>query len=117
MGFYSRGISIYRELLYPEKGRCTEKLRSSILPVMTHEERYDVEGKRVIEGPFPDEQEKPFDAKDLEPFGNEENAEVQYRTMKWWHCGMREFTSNCCGHQLYLKSIYTFPNQHSSHDC
>lgn len=23
-------------------------------------------------------------SKDLEPFGNEETAEVKYRTMKWW---------------------------------
>ncbi|KAJ5631381.1 uncharacterized protein N7484_011481 [Penicillium longicatenatum] len=61
---------------------------------MTHEERYDVEGKRVIEGPFPGDEEKPFDAKDLEPFGNEENAEVQYRTMKWWHCGMLMIAEN-----------------------
>ncbi|KAJ5329581.1 hypothetical protein N7452_009971 [Penicillium brevicompactum] len=25
---------------------------------------------------------------DNDPFGNEENKEVKYRTMKWWHCGM-----------------------------
>lgn len=28
--------------------------------------------------------EKDADRKYLEPFGNEEKAEVKYRTMKWW---------------------------------
>lgn len=27
-----------------------------------------------------------------DPFGNEEMAEVKFRTMKWWNCGMREFS-------------------------
>ncbi|KAJ5935333.1 hypothetical protein N7466_004880 [Penicillium verhagenii] len=61
---------------------------------MSDEENYDVEGKRVIGGPFPEDEDKPFDAKDLEPFGNEETAEVKYRTMKWWHCGMLMIAEN-----------------------
>ncbi|KAJ5819629.1 hypothetical protein N7474_005220 [Penicillium riverlandense] len=38
--------------------------------------------------------EKDVDRKDLEPFGNEETAEVKYRTMKWWHCGMLMIAEN-----------------------
>ncbi|KAJ5624748.1 hypothetical protein N7510_001057 [Penicillium lagena] len=34
------------------------------------------------------------DRKYLEPFGNEETAEVKYRTMKWWHCGMLMIAEN-----------------------
>ncbi|KAJ5769855.1 uncharacterized protein N7511_001906 [Penicillium nucicola] len=48
---------------------------------------------KVIDEPFQND-EKPFDAKDLEPFGNEETAEVKYRTMKWWHCGMLMIAEN-----------------------
>lgn len=54
---------------------------------MSDEERY-VAGKEAVGEPF--QADKPFEAADLEPFGNEETAEVKYRTMKWWHCGMRE---------------------------
>lgn len=28
--------------------------------------------------------EKAPSSRDLEPFGNEDTAEVKYRTMKWW---------------------------------
>ncbi|KAJ5138318.1 uncharacterized protein N7515_003166 [Penicillium bovifimosum] len=38
--------------------------------------------------------EKKFDPKQLEPFGNEETAEIKYRTMKWWHCGMLMIAEN-----------------------
>ncbi|KAK1148492.1 hypothetical protein N8T08_009497 [Aspergillus melleus] len=38
--------------------------------------------------------EKQLPAQDLEPFGNEETAEVKYRTMKWWHCGMLMIAEN-----------------------
>ncbi|KAJ6051414.1 uncharacterized protein N7446_006046 [Penicillium canescens] len=31
---------------------------------------------------------------DNDPFGNEEMAEVKYRTMKWWHCGMLMIAEN-----------------------
>jgi hypothetical protein len=48
------------------------------------DESYDVEGKEVLDGPFEKDMEKPLDVNKLEPFGNEETAEVKYRTMKWW---------------------------------
>jgi hypothetical protein len=50
---------------------------------MSDEESYAVDAKRSIDGP-PKDGDKPFAAKDLEPFGNEETAEVKYRTMRWW---------------------------------
>lgn len=50
---------------------------------MSDEESYAVDAKAPIDGPLKDG-EKPFAAKDLEPFGNEETAEIKYRTMKWW---------------------------------
>ncbi|KAJ5296078.1 hypothetical protein N7508_010899 [Penicillium antarcticum] len=59
---------------------------------MSDQESYAVQGK-VIDEPFQND-EKPFEAKDLEPFGNEETAEVKYRTMKWWHCGMLMIAEN-----------------------
>ncbi|CAL5866667.1 uncharacterized protein PFLUO_LOCUS877 [Penicillium psychrofluorescens] len=37
---------------------------------------------------------KDAERKYLEPFGNEETAEVKYRTMKWWHCGMLMIAEN-----------------------
>jgi hypothetical protein len=51
---------------------------------MRDEESYAVDGKEVIDGPYEKDLEKPLDANKLEPFGNEETAEVKYRTMKWW---------------------------------
>ncbi|KAJ6131375.1 hypothetical protein N7523_001835 [Penicillium sp. IBT 18751x] len=60
---------------------------------MSDEESYAVDAKKPIDGPLKDG-EKPFAAKDLEPFGNEETAEVKYRTMKWWHCGMLMIAEN-----------------------
>ncbi|EPS31480.1 hypothetical protein POX_h09764 [Penicillium oxalicum] len=38
--------------------------------------------------------EKAPSSRDLEPFGNEDTAEVKYRTMKWWHCGMLMIAEN-----------------------
>ncbi|PKY08609.1 putative amino acid transporter [Aspergillus campestris IBT 28561] len=57
------------------------------------------------EKPYPDEKavglaqrdqdgDDDFPAKALEPFGNEDSAEVKYRTMKWWHCGMLMIAEN-----------------------
>lgn len=37
-----------------------------------------------VDGPPENDLEKKLDAKQLEPFGNEETAEIKYRTMKWW---------------------------------
>lgn len=55
------------------------------LPIMSSdEESYAVGGKGAIEEPFKKDTDKPLSDKDLEPFGNEECAEVKYRTMKWW---------------------------------
>ncbi|KAJ6095038.1 hypothetical protein N7467_002551 [Penicillium canescens] len=59
---------------------------------MSDQDSYAVQGKAIDE-PFQND-EKPFEAKDLEPFGNEETAEVKYRTMKWWHCGMLMIAEN-----------------------
>jgi hypothetical protein len=46
------------------------------------DEKYAVDGK--VDGPLEKDLEKKLDAKQLEPFGNEETAEIKYRTMKWW---------------------------------
>jgi hypothetical protein len=54
------------------------------LPIMSDEESYVADGKGVIDEPLKKNGEKALSAKDLEPFGNEETAEVKYRTMKWW---------------------------------
>lgn len=48
------------------------------------EEAYAVDKKPVIDAPSLEDGEKPPAKKDLEPFGNEETADVKYRTMKWW---------------------------------
>ncbi|KAJ5579830.1 uncharacterized protein N7459_005815 [Penicillium hispanicum] len=59
---------------------------------MRDEESYVVDGKGIINAPFQNGNDKPFAAKDLEPFGNEETAEVKYRTMKWCSCAPYEFS-------------------------
>lgn len=51
---------------------------------MSDEESYVADGKGMIDEPLKKDGEKALSAKDLEPFGNEETAEVKYRTMKWW---------------------------------
>lgn len=51
---------------------------------MGDEEAYPVDEKAVMGASFQNDGDKEFAAKDLEPFGNEETAEVKYRTMKWW---------------------------------
>ena len=51
---------------------------------MSDEESSYVNGKAVIDESLQKDADKPILAKDLEPFGNEETAEVKYRTMKWW---------------------------------
>ncbi|KAJ5732782.1 hypothetical protein N7493_004263 [Penicillium malachiteum] len=58
------------------------------------EESYAVEGKGMMNEPMQNDAEKPYAPADLEPFGNEETAEVKYRTMKWWHCGMLMIAEN-----------------------
>lgn len=69
-------------LLFPHILREKRRAGQS-LPAMSDQESYAVQGKAIDE-PFQND-EKPFEAKDLEPFGNEETAEVKYRTMKWWY--------------------------------
>lgn len=54
------------------------------LPTMSDEESYGTDAKGMFDEPLKKNDEKPLSAKDLEPFGNEETAEVKYRTMKWW---------------------------------
>jgi hypothetical protein len=52
---------------------------------MSDEESYVTDGKGEFDEPLKKNGEKkPLSAQDLEPFGNEETAEVKYRTMKWW---------------------------------
>lgn len=52
---------------------------------MSDEESYGTDGKEMFDETLKKNGEKkPLSAKDLEPFGNEETAEVKYRTMKWW---------------------------------
>jgi hypothetical protein len=51
------------------------------------DEKHAADGK--VDGPLEKDLEKKLDAKQLdakqlEPFGNEETAEIKYRTMKWW---------------------------------
>ena len=50
-------------------------------PTMS-DEKYAADSK--IERPLEKDVEKKLDATQLEPFGNEDTAEVKYRTMKWW---------------------------------
>ena len=54
---------------------CSRAVIEHTLPTMSDVESYAGDRKDA---------EKPIPAKDLEPFGNEETAEVKYRTMKWW---------------------------------
>ncbi|KAI2730188.1 hypothetical protein CBS147332_2040 [Penicillium roqueforti] len=56
------------------------------------DEKYVADSK--IERPLEKDVEKKLDATQLEPFGNEDTAEVKYRTMKWWHCGMLMIAEN-----------------------
>ncbi|OQE43631.1 hypothetical protein PENCOP_c003G08510 [Penicillium coprophilum] len=56
------------------------------------DEKHAADGK--VDGPLEKDLEKKLDAKQLEPFGNEETAEIKYRTMKWWHCGMLMIAEN-----------------------
>ncbi|ODM21996.1 hypothetical protein SI65_02840 [Aspergillus cristatus] len=58
------------------------------------EEAYTVDKKPVVDMPSLEDGEKLPLEKDLGPFGNEETAEVKYRTMKWWHCGMLMISEN-----------------------
>lgn len=51
---------------------------------MSDEESYVGDRKGMMDEPLKKNGEKDLSAKDLEPFGNEETAEVKYRTMKWW---------------------------------
>lgn len=51
---------------------------------MVDEESYAEGPKSGLDEPLQLDADKPMAAKDLEPFGNEETAEVKYRTMKWW---------------------------------
>lgn len=51
------------------------------------DEKHAADGQ--VDGPLEKDLEKKLDAKQLdakqlEPFGNEETAEIKYRTMKWW---------------------------------
>ncbi|KAJ5823637.1 hypothetical protein N7447_005977 [Penicillium robsamsonii] len=56
------------------------------------DEKHAVDGK--VDGSLEKDLEEKLDAKQLEPFGNEETAEIKYRTMKWWHCGMLMIAEN-----------------------
>lgn len=51
---------------------------------MSDEESHATDRKGMFDKPLKKKGEKALFAKDLEPFGNEETAEVKYRTMKWW---------------------------------
>ncbi|KAJ5884681.1 hypothetical protein N7495_009191 [Penicillium taxi] len=60
---------------------------------MSDEESY-IDDKEVIERSQQGDKAYNLVAKNLEPFGNEDKAEVKYRTMKWWHCGMLMIAEN-----------------------
>lgn len=52
--------------------------------MMSDEESRTADRNEAIDE-FPDDDlKKPEPQKSLEPFGDEETAEVKYRTMKWW---------------------------------
>lgn len=52
---------------------------------MADEESYAVQAKSAGDASSLEKDvDQPFTAGDLEPFGNEDKAEVKYRTMKWW---------------------------------
>ena len=58
--------------------------RTKILEPLTMDgEAYVVDTKTAVEAPSLEDGEKPL-KKELEPFGDEETADVKYRTMKWW---------------------------------
>lgn len=49
------------------------------------ESRYDTEVHSAVDdAPEKKDVGEPLSALDVEVFGNEETAEVKYRTMKWW---------------------------------
>jgi hypothetical protein len=50
---------------------------------MFDKKTYAVDGE-AVDGFLEKDMENKLDAKQLEPFGNEETAEIKYRTMKWW---------------------------------
>ncbi|KAJ5544544.1 hypothetical protein N7535_007058 [Penicillium sp. DV-2018c] len=60
---------------------------------MFDKKTYAVDGE-TADGSLEKDMEKKLDANQLEPFGNEESAEIKYRTMKWWHCGMLMIAEN-----------------------
>ena len=47
-------------------------------------EAYVVDAKAVVDAQSLEDGEKLPLKKELEPFGNEETADIRYRTMKWW---------------------------------
>lgn len=47
-------------------------------------EEYIADKKAAVDAPSLEDGEKPSPRKELEPFGDEETADVKYRTMKWW---------------------------------
>lgn len=51
---------------------------------MADEESYAVEAKSVGDASLKKDVDQPLSADELEPFGNEDKAEVKYRTMQWW---------------------------------
>lgn len=65
---------------------------------MRDEESVPVDSKDVTGGSYEKDTEKPLDANTLEPFGNEENAEVKYRTMQWWYVLSSSFILNMANH-------------------
>ncbi|KAJ5247526.1 hypothetical protein N7468_002509 [Penicillium chermesinum] len=61
---------------------------------MSDEESYAVQAKSAGDESLKKDADQPLSAGELEPFGNEDQAEVKYRTMKWWHCGMLMIAEN-----------------------
>lgn len=55
-------------------------------PIETKDEKYDFD---------PEDNLKPEPTNVDDPFGNEEGAEVKYKTLKWWYvaCYLREIVN------------------------
>ncbi|PLB51294.1 amino acid transporter [Aspergillus steynii IBT 23096] len=47
-----------------------------------------IDNKQAEKGGYEDDLKGQQDPSFVDPFGNEETAEVKYKTLKWWQCGM-----------------------------
>ncbi|CAI7572659.1 unnamed protein product [Penicillium glandicola] len=81
------------------------------------DDKYAADGGKV-DGPLEKDLEQKLDAKQLEPFGNEETAEIKYRTMKWCAAIMILFISALSWYTGYVIGQFKLrhPEVHSMGD-